>query len=775
MKLKKFPLITALLSAAISILLSNCANQYMEQLLKDKTSGENNKPTHVLQGIVFDPSAVKRSIEYGSEFSLSGLVIIEKWSDGDVELVYGEDFDDDALLVDTNFDANTPGAYSVSVTYEGKTGSFNVYVTPPGFIRFEFNFDAVTKDYGYGVPLSLDGFTITAIWEDGPKAPLVYGEDFTDADLDEVTGYDAHAPGNQTVTVTYNGNSAAFDVTVAPPVFLGFEFNFDAVTKNYGYGVPLSLDGFTITEIWEDGPRDPLVYGEDFGDDDLVVTGYDAHAPGAKTITVTYGGKTDSFDVTVALPGFVRFEFDFDAVTKDYPYSVPLSLDGFTITEIWEDGPRGPFVYGEDFSDDDLIVTGYNALAPGGQTVSVTYKESTDTFDVTVGEIPWVLDSIEISAEASSLAVYYDTSVDDLKDELSGKVTAVYKYGDLPDKRDLLEDVSALDISGYDPIDTSAPQTVTVTYEGKTATLEVTIKKGDGSAEHPWIVDGDTLLNIGTGGYSLSGYYKQGVDIDLTGKTWTPIGTSGAPFTGSYDGGGHEITNLTITSSNGNSGLFGYLRETDTNTGEIRNLGLVNVTISGSGGGLNNIGAFVANNTGGIIENCYITGSVSGQGQVGGLVGTNNTGGIIRNCYSAANVTGTSNQVGGIVGYNNGGTVENCYASGTINGSTNVGGVVGQNGGTVVNCVALNPNIVATQNNPNCGRVMGSGGAASSANYGRVDMTKNGAAWGTVNIANDGTSITDEYTLADWWKDTALFTDAWWWGDTPRLPPQDVP
>jgi hypothetical protein len=98
------------------------------------------------------------------------------------------------------------------------------------------------------------------------------------------------------------------------------------------------------------------------------------------------------------------------------------------------------------------------------------------------------------------------------------------------------------------------------------------------------------------------------------------------------------------------------------------------------------IGGLIGSNGGhGSIKNCYSTGSASGNGYVGGLVGSSS--GFVSNCYSAGDVSGYE-QVGGLVGYN-GGTITNCYSTGSASGDRYIGGLVGGSGGLVSNCYSV--------------------------------------------------------------------------------------
>ena len=178
-------------------------------------------------------------------------------------------------------------------------------------------------------------------------------------------------------------------------------------------------------------------------------------------------------------------------------------------------------------------------------------------------------------------------------------------------------------------------------------------------------------------------------NIDLTGKDWTPIGTSfGNSYTGTFDGNGKTITGLTVTGSNDYAGLFGRIGS----GGTVKNVVLEGVQItsdnsSGYAGG-------VAGNSWGNIENCSVSGSVSGTLFVGGVV-SNQIGGSITGCSSSATVKGEA-YVGGIAGETNyGATLTACYATGDVtveNDGTNnshAGGVVGYKGGdTLTACYA---------------------------------------------------------------------------------------
>ena len=168
--------------------------------------------------------------------------------------------------------------------------------------------------------------------------------------------------------------------------------------------------------------------------------------------------------------------------------------------------------------------------------------------------------------------------------------------------------------------------------------------------------------------------------------SWTPIGSDSNEYTGTFNGDGHTISGLYIDSNSANyQGLFGYVSGNVSTGGTVKDL-----SVSGTVSGNNFVGGVVGVNSGSVI-NCTNTGSVKGSGnRVGGVVGYNN-GGTVKNCYNTGNISGnisyndSGHHVGGVVGYNSG-SVENCHNIGSVSGNSYVGGVVGVNSSTVKNC-----------------------------------------------------------------------------------------
>ena len=205
------------------------------------------------------------------------------------------------------------------------------------------------------------------------------------------------------------------------------------------------------------------------------------------------------------------------------------------------------------------------------------------------------------------------------------------------------------------------------------------------------VTSADGLINVAelVNGGKTDINITLGKDIDLTGKGWTPIGTNYEKrYKGTFDGRGHTIKGLTVTTNDQFVGLFGYLDK----AGTVKNVVMEGIQITSNH-------VLMSGNTGGVvgyswgtIENCSVSGSVSGTNCVGGVVGSQKAGSII-GCSSSAIVKGTR-YVGGVAG-EKWGTMTACYATGNVTLEINSpqdlsgGGVVGLNGGsTVLACYA---------------------------------------------------------------------------------------
>lgn len=210
-------------------------------------------------------------------------------------------------------------------------------------------------------------------------------------------------------------------------------------------------------------------------------------------------------------------------------------------------------------------------------------------------------------------------------------------------------------------------------------------------------------------------------NIDLTGKDWTPIGTDyDNSYKGTFDGGGHTITGLTFTTNDEYAGLFGWLNR----AGTVKNV---------------------------VMEGVQITSNQIYGGSIGGVVGY--SWGTIENCSVSGSVSGTD-CVGGVVGSQKAGSIIGCSSSATVKGTHYVGGVAGEKWGSMTACYATG-NVtleIASQKNNFGGGVVGlNGGSRALACYATGNVTSTGSSTGNVHI---GGLFGDSYTTvtACYWK-----------------------
>lgn len=243
-------------------------------------------------------------------------------------------------------------------------------------------------------------------------------------------------------------------------------------------------------------------------------------------------------------------------------------------------------------------------------------------------------------------------------------------------------------------------------------------------------------------------------DIDLTGKTWVPIGNAGNPFRGTFNGDNHKISNLTLTSTSDCVGLFGFI-----DGGIVENIEIQSVSITNDS---DDTGAAVGRiiNGGKVSYVNVLSGSITGNKRTGGVVGTIKAYGTIENCTNAASVTSNTYNAGGIVGaayYTKTGEVMNittCTNTGAVISNGNcAGGIVGLSAANVTGCTN---SAKIKGSGTSIGGIVGEqktyGSVTNNTNTGSVENTKNGN-YGNGGIIGwlryHGTSEASSYAVSD--------------------------
>jgi filamentous hemagglutinin family protein len=307
----------------------------------------------------------------------------------------------------------------------------------------------------------------------------------------------------------------------------------------------------------------------------------------------------------------------------------------------------------------------------------------------------------------------------------------------------------------YNPTDNPANSVVNATsYTGPTSYTANVLTNGTVSNQLTAYMLVNTVYDLQNVQNNLTAAYALGRNIDASATaTWNafagfvPIGNGSTPFVGNFNGNGNTISNLTInlptdSGAGDNSGLFGIVG----NAGVIQNVGLIGGSVTGE----YNVGALVGWNSGGLIQNSYTTGTVSGFNGVGGVVGFNDAGAIVTQSHASGPVSSIDDDVGGLVGFNRG-LVTLSYATGAVNGPFDTGGLVGDNRGVVTMSFATgNVSGGTTQSGFGLGGLIGynfggDGGTSVSQSY------ATGAVTGLLNVGGligsnvSGATVTQSY------------------------------
>ena len=422
----------------------------------------------------------------------------------------------------------------------------------------------------------------------------------------------------------------------------------------------------------------------------------DGNWTGVQSVAVLMDGTVKAYDVT---PSTV--DNTSATLTSTDPYYWTNHND-ITVTAWW------PYTAGEttppavkvkanqsaqkDFEGSDLIVADGQTVTYGSPTLRFTHRTARVTIvltDYTEGLASVQLTGLSTEGDNPDIIVPYDkgsntyTAIVAPQSVVAGTafITSTFTNG----KTFVYKMKNATDWQA------GGEYTYTVSLAAA-KDLGYTIES-DGSYT---VTSADGLMNIAelVNGGKTDINITLDADIDLTGKDWMPIGTSN-PYTGTFDGGGHTIKGLTVTTNDEYAGLFGWLGD----AGTVKNVVMEGVQItknhsSGFAGG-------VAGFSWGTIENCSVSGSVSGTVYVGGVVGAQ-WNGSITGCSSSATVKGTV-YVGGVTGQtNSSATLTACYATGNviieIDPTKNIsgGGLVGLNGGNGVRACYATGNVTST-------------------------------------------------------------------------------
>ncbi|MBQ0003213.1 MAG: bacterial Ig-like domain-containing protein [Treponema sp.] len=429
-------------------------------------------PSPVLYKIEITNEPNKKEYFVGAaQLDLTGLKVTATYTDGSIADVTDK-------VTTSGFDSSTATeSQTITVTYEGKTATFDVKITSVLLTGIEITNPPNKKEYFVGAAqLDLSGMVVTATYNNGSTKDVT-----NDA---ETSGFDSSAATeSQTIIVTYGEKTATFDVKITSVLLTGIEITNPPNKKEYFVGaVQLDLAGMVVTATYTDGSTADVT-------DKVTTSGFDSStATESQTITVTYEGKTATFIVKIK-PILTKIEITNEPKKNEYFVGEELDTAGIKVTATLSDSTEKDVTA-------DVKLSGYDKAKAGEQTVTVSYTQNeitkTAEFKVTVKAVE--VTKIEITKEPTKKEYFTGATALDLTCMV---VTATYNNGTT---KDVTTNVTT---SGFNSSAATESQTITVTYEGKTATFTVKIKQG--YTFHNTV----TTLESGTGSYGTDATYVE--------------------------------------------------------------------------------------------------------------------------------------------------------------------------------------------------------------------------------------------------------------------------
>ena len=408
---------------------------------------KSNQEEVKVEGITLDKS--NYNLFVGDETTISATVLPENannknvvWSSSNPEIA---SVNEEGIVAALN-----PGSAVITATTEdgGYTAECEIDVLERKVESIEIIEEPIKTTYIQNYEeLDVTGGKIRLIYNDGTTEEI-------DMTVEMISGFNNTILGPQTLTVTYEGKTATFEVTIVAKELVSIEIaqkpNKTTYIQNYE---ELDVTGGKIKLIYSDATTEEM-------DMTLgMVTGFDNTELGSKTLTVTYGGKNANFEITIVAKELVSIEIAQQPNKTTYIQNYEeLDVTGGKIKLIYSDATT------EEMDMTLGMVTGFDNTELGSKTLTVTYGGKNANFEITI--VAKELVSIEIAQKPNKIT--YIQNYDEL-DVTGGKIRLTYN-DDTTEEIDMTEDM----VAGFDNTKLG-PQILTITYEGKTTTLEVTV------------------------------------------------------------------------------------------------------------------------------------------------------------------------------------------------------------------------------------------------------------------------------------------------------------
>lgn len=439
----------------------------------------------------------KTSYFVGDDFDSIGLTIKASYNSGKT-VILSNDF------TLSGYDKTKAGKQTITVSYGGKTTTFTVDVVAVVMNSITIKQYPEKRSFFVGDEFDSTGLVLTATYNNGKQEDISTGY--------VCTGFNSSKAGIQNITVTYNGLTTTYAVSVNAVVVDSIVVKTNPTKTTYFVGETLDTTGLTLTATYNNGKTETITSGWTLGDTSL-------NAAGSKVITVNYGYKSTSFAVTVVSVVPTEISVKTAPTKVSYFEGEALNTAGLVLNVKYNNGTSNTVTSG-------FTTSGYLANKVGKQTVTVTYSGCTTTFDVEVIKI--AISSISIKTSPDKTEYFTGDSLD----TTGLSINLNYNNGTVTPA------TTGFTVSGYDKTKAGSQQ-ITVTYSGFTTTFTVNVTQvvatGITISSEPYKIEyeyGDDLI---TNGLSLHVTYNNGTEKTVT---------TGFEVEG-YDS--HTIGNQTIT------------------------------------------------------------------------------------------------------------------------------------------------------------------------------------------------------------------------------------
>ncbi|WP_317437226.1 bacterial Ig-like domain-containing protein, partial [Thomasclavelia spiroformis] len=436
-----------------------------------------------VKDVVLTPPTKVKYVE-GQSLDLTGGKVIVSYNDDTSEKI---DLTSDMV---SGYDKDHLGKQTITVTYQGKTATFEVEVIKKEATKIELVTPPDKVEYIRGQKLNLEGARIKVTYNDGDTKLIDVTEKMC-------SGFDSSSLGQKTVTITYENKIVSFTVNVVERILTLITTD-GAIKTEYIEGQPLDISNLKVIALYNDGTSEVIDASMD------MISGYDANVIGKQTITVTYKGKTTTFEINVKAKSVTKIEVT-SPNKLEYIEGQGLDLSGGKVKVFYDNGTN------EEISLTDDMINGYDTNIVGKQTIIVTYQDKTATFDVNV--IEKVITKIEMNSLPNKVNYLVDQ-----KFEINGATIKVY-YNDGS------EEIVNVDSNMFNVPNMSkiGNQTIIVNYGGLTTSFEI-------------LINDKTLVSISVSTLPDKTEYIEGQGLDVT----------GGKLLLTYDNGSSEIIDITL-------------------------------------------------------------------------------------------------------------------------------------------------------------------------------------------------------------------------------------